>query len=510
MSDLRFFGTDGVRGIGHFQKFLDPVEQFFANRFFGPQLCNNLAISASTIAGPGSIVIGWDRRPVNFLLAESLVSSLSKTGRPILLLGETSTPGLQFCMIENDAKLGIMITASHNPSEETGVKILFEGGRKPTLHEEEEIEGLMFIESELNGKSRVKEMTCDGYIDAIRNDLLDIVALNPSFREPLLVDGSGGWIATWLAEMMSSVGVSSEEVSDRSADINLNSGAGILSEGDKIEWDDCADSNHALLRLVKPSRRGTIIGFCFDGDGDRCLLLASYGEGAQVIGGDGFLRMIFERSHDLGKIAVAATLESNLDIFNKFRGLENSVIDETGIGDRFLQHALIAKRSSYYGVGAEPSGHVILKQKIGGKTAYYGDGVQTMIQFLKLVLHHGENWFNFATDSVYTKISHSIYPSNRSKWDPNGESGQSVISGLGSIFESDFGKYVRNSIDGADGLLYIVVDQIESWSFMIRNSGTEPKTRITIKTSCKEEDKIEFVMSKIVDILEPILLSNSS
>ena len=94
---------------------------------FSKELCSEIVLSASEIADEGAVLVGWDRRPSNpESTAKSAIDSLCRTGRTIILLEETTTPALQYAMLDHDAKLGFLIARSHNPSVDTGLKILFE------------------------------------------------------------------------------------------------------------------------------------------------------------------------------------------------------------------------------------------------------------------------------------------------------------------------------------------------------------------------------------------------
>ena len=507
---MGIFGTDGVRGIGYVDSVADPLHSFNSERLFSKDLCGEIAFSASKVADAGSVVIGWDRRPSNPELAKSAIDSLSKTGRKIMVLGETTTPGLQYAMLAQEAKLGVMITASHNPSEDTGLKILFGNGRKPTVEEESAIENGLFRETEDNGaESEIEHISNDTYIQLIRGMLIDFGRRGLIPDEGFLVDGSGGWISTWLADMISEAGFPCREASDRNAAINLNCGAGSLSEGDVIEWGECRGSNHSLLRMLKPSPRGSVLGFCFDGDGDRCFLISSNGDGALVIGGDGFLRLFSHGCADEKYFSAALTIESALDVSENLRSLGTGRVTETGVGDRWLQHALMGDLETDNVVGAEPSGHVILKHEIDSKTGLWGDGVKTMLEFLRLIESHGQNWSEIASSSTSLNLTYSIHPSNRALWDPDGEPGNLVLDAIIRSLDTRAEGVRRVNVEGESGLLLLRHSGEVEWSFAIRNSGTESKTRVTLRTTGGTQDESERVMAAMIDVLEPMLKSDS-
>tara|TARA_B100000963_G_scaffold361996_1_gene401815 strand:+ start:1147 stop:2673 length:1527 start_codon:yes stop_codon:yes gene_type:complete len=501
---MSIFGTDGIRGIGHVGVVDDPLRYFQDERLFSKQLCGEIAYCASLIAAQGHVLIGWDRRPHNQKIAEHVIECLKGTRQFISVLGETTTPALQFMMLKKDAALGLMITASHNPSEDTGLKILFENGRKPTEGEQILIERQMFTPKK-NPKiqSKVEILSHDNYISSVSDEFRKLADQGILSQSEILVDGSGGWLSTWLAEMISSTGIICHEVSKRAHPINFHCGAGDLSEG-WLSWNDCRASEHSLLKSIKPSARGKILGFCFDGDGDRCYLICSDGAGVLIVGGDGFLRLFSSKCHESGDFVVALTIESALDVSQIFRSLGKGSLIETGVGDRWLQHALINQKGSLK-VGAEPSGHVILEQRCGSKIGLWGDGVRTMLEFLRLIHRSGPEWMDSITNKSSKTISKSIYPSNRDLWSPSDYLGDLVTNTISNSLGIGAEKLNRIEIENEESLLLLKVYDKHEWSISIRNSGTEPKTRITIRTTDIESSTADEVMSQIIFNLEPKL-----
>ena len=503
---MGIFGTDGVRGIGYVDPVDDPLLSFNSERLFSKDLCGEIALSASKVAESGAVLVGWDRRPSNPELAKSVIDSLSNTGRRIMVLEETTTPALQYAMLAQKAKLGVMITASHNPAEDTGVKILFENGRKPTIEEESAIEDGLFCETRSEGgEPEIEKISSDAYIEHIRREIIDLGRKGLIPGGGFLVDGSGGWISTWLADMISETGFPCTEVSDRNVAINLNCGAGSLSEGAVIGWDECKISEHSLLRMLRPSPRGSVLGFCFDGDGDRCFLVCSSGDGACVIGGDGFLRLISHDCTDKKHFSAALTIESALDVSDGLRSLGIGRVTETGVGDRWLQHALMSDIEASCVVGAEPSGHVVLRHRIGRKVGLWGDGINTMLEFLRMIGPHGNEWLDVASSSTSLNVVDSISPSDRSLWNPSGKSGEMAINAIIRSLNTNSEDVIRVEIEGEDSLLLLRHSGEVEWSFAIRNSGTESKTRITIRTTGGSKEKVGRVMATIIDVLKPLL-----
>ena len=501
---MGIFGTDGVRGIGYLGYLKDPYRSFQEKRLFSKQLCGEIAFSATMVSGEGDVLIGWDRRPYNEKIAEHVIECLRGTGRKISILGETTTPALQFIMLKNGATLGLMITASHNPSEDTGVKILFENGRKPTEDEQLSMERIMFQEERKSfGDLDVGPLSTTPYISSVKEAVEKIASRGIFPQNEILIDSSGGWLSTWLADLISSMGVACKEVSERELPINFHCGAGDLSEG-WISWEECAASSHSLLRSVSPSKRGTILGFCFDGDGDRCYLICSEGQGIQIIGGDGFLRLFSMICGDLDDFFLALTIESALDVLRIFKNLGNGRLIQTGVGDRWLQHALIREKSPFK-IGTEPSGHIILEQKCGSKTGLWGDGVSTMLEFLKLIHRSGIEWIESVTGDSSAVVNQSVYPSRRELWDPDGELAEEIKDVICQVSDIAKEELNRVEIEEEQSLLLLNFYNGEEWSVSIRNSGTEPKTRVTIRTTEMGSGLADTLMRQIMSILEPKL-----
>ena len=390
------FGTDGVRGLISEKTILDPILEYFEQGIFSKELCGEIGYCASLISGGGPVMIGYDRRPKNHQIADYLARRLSSGSSEVFLLGETTTPALQYEMTLRKAALGIMITASHNPATDTGVKILFRNGRKPTKEEERRIQSDLFrIVEDESPNQKAMPASCKNYVESISRRIRILVE-NGSFPDnELLIDGSGGWISSWLADLMSSHGVKCKEVGNRNFAINQDSGAGDLAEGE-ISWEDCGKSSHVLLNEIKPVPKGQIIGFCFDGDGDRCYMIYSDGKAAKIVGGDGFVRLFLQSRGKNEDFLISITIESSLDLTNKILAKQNGRIIETGVGDRWLQHALMREEGASR-LGAEPSGHVILEHSIGDEVGLWGDGIMTMFGFLEMARSCGSKWFDCLT-----------------------------------------------------------------------------------------------------------------
>ena len=499
------FGTDGVRGTISERTVSNPMYEYIENRIFSKELCGEIGYWASYVSGKGEVVIGWDRRPTNQKIAEYLAISLGGRCSEVSLLGETTTPALQYEMTLRQAALGIMITASHNPSTDTGMKLLFRNGRKPTKGEEAGIESNMFQVE--RGERLIPDITpssCANYIESVSEKIQSLLQEGAFPKYDLMIDGSGGWISSWLADLMSSQGVKCRELGSRTDPINLNCGAGGLSEG-RISWKECKESQHILLKEIQPVPKGQIIGFCFDGDGDRCYMICSLGDSANIVGGDGFLSLFLQSRNKKEGFVVSVTVESSLDLSKRILAVPNGKIIETGVGDRWLQHALMREDEGILRLGAEPSGHVVLEHSIQDDTGLWGDGILTMFEFLRMIRFCGPEWVDLFYSERGIIMSGSIFPSNRSLWNPAGETGDLARKAISSRFNIDGTQIHELKIEGEDDLLMMRFDDGEDWSVAVRNSGTEEKTRLTIRTTSNDRDKVKLALDDIIHVLRPVL-----
>ena len=501
---MGLFGTDGIRGRIYYQESYNPLEDFIENNFFSNELCSEIAYRSSQLSGEGEIIIGWDRRPLNEEKANSIFNRLVADKRDVVILGETTTPALQYEMTSRGSVLGIMITASHNPSTDTGIKIMFQDGRKPTFEEERKIEATLFVDDYSGDENyNFNSSQCNSYFRWISRKISKSMEENIFPEYEIFIDGSGGWIASWLSNLLASNGIKCKEVSDRKIPINSRSGAGSLKEG-KLSWEECRDSPHLMLSKIEPAPAGTIYGFSFDGDGDRCFLICSDGKCARVVGGDGFTRLYLAGLGDNCDATVCLTIESSLDLSNMIAKKQGLKFVETGVGDRWLQHALIHSPTEK-GLGSEPSGHIVMKHLEGAKGGYWGDGVVTMIEFLDLIRICGDGWIETINPESGFTINRSIFPSMTGLWNPNGETGKRVIDVVSEAIGLHLDDIEIIRIENESSLLFLRFRQKGDWSIAVRNSGTEQKTRLTIRTTTVSDENAELVAEIVNNALQEML-----
>ena len=132
-----------------------------------------------------------------------------------------------------------------------------------------------------------------------------------------------------------------------------------------------------------------------------------------------------------------------------------------------------------------------------------------MLEFLRLIDSHGRDWFEEVSSSTSLNESYSIYPSNRALWNPDGKLGKLVIDAIVKGLATCESGIRRVVVEGEDSLLLLTHSGEAEWSFAIRNSGTESKTRVTVRSSGGDQETARRVMSAVISVLEPVLQTES-
>jgi phosphoglucosamine mutase len=349
------FGTDGIRGV--------------ANRDLTPDLALAIGRAAGHALAPtgGAVVIGRDTRVSGPMLQGALIAGLCSAGVDLWLCGIIPTPGVAWLTIEERARAGAVISASHNPVQDNGIKFFSDEGYKITPEVEEQIEKLM-TESPAElpsgteiGRSmpleRAHERYCDHLMSTLRGDLAGL-------RVVLDCAHGAGWK------------VGPHVFEEAGADLTTMNAE---PDGARINVDCGSTSLGALSERVVAE--GAQLGFALDGDADRVLAVDERGEpvdGDRMLG-LAALRMAGESL--LENDVVVGTVMSNLGFV---RALEAQGIEfiAAPVGDRFVVEAMGESGAI---LGGEQSGHVIF-----GEHATTGDGLLTSLQIAQIVAHSGE------------------------------------------------------------------------------------------------------------------------
>jgi phosphoglucosamine mutase len=363
----RLFGTDGVRGV--------------AGQELTARLALELSAAAATVLGAAVggrarqvAVVGRDPRASGEFLEAAVVAGLASTGVDVLRLGIIPTPGVAFLTGALDAAFGVVISASHNPAADNGIKFFGPGGVKLTNAVEDE------IEAQLNSPrppttdfGRVKDAASEHerYLDYLLSTLPAQPKPQPKPQPgPLaglrvVADCAHGAAYLIAPEALRRAGADVITIGAEPDGLNINAGCGSTSLG-------------ALAAAVV--ELGADAGIAYDGDADRCL--AVDGDG-QPLDGDQILTVLATELKEAGRLAgdaVVVTVMSNQGFYVAMRDAGIEVI-ETPVGDK---HVSAAMRDGGYVLGGEQSGHIIM-----GEHATTGDGVLTSLQLLAAVNRRG-------------------------------------------------------------------------------------------------------------------------
>ncbi|MDC3290308.1 hypothetical protein OAU85_00570 [Candidatus Poseidoniaceae archaeon] len=527
----RLFGTDGIRGkiapaapnekaalaALHEVRNVCPTLMRLVGEALGHLI--------DTLPGEGEhVVIGWDQRPGNKDLVEGITLGLRLAGCTVTHIGVCATPALHYAVLWHKARMGCMMTASHNPATDSGIKVFDSDGFKTSPALEDEISSIAYALSEeerevdqidIQELSRPNKKTAENWAIkhhpewlSTRFTLLqslfgiDEVAC-PFIRQPLLLDCSKGAGSTWLAEWLSKKGIKSKEISHAASELNRDCGAGDFSPTASWTFEQAAQSEHLLLKQLKPAASGTIVGAALDGDGDRCLIVEATEDGYKIIDGDAMADTVAVAGHRQNPTwIVAASIESDLALLSSMSRLSpttNTI--ETAVGDRWLSHALREHLSETDNmpamIGVEDSGHAVLPSPhphSSGSWSLVGDGAGTLISyFLARSVADEKSLMNRGW-----KQRESVKKVNRSLWDGMNQLSDEVEN-LAKIHFEFCGKvtqWQRKRLEGEANLMLIearIDDQLLSLG--IRNSGTQAKISVSLRLEAgMEHEKVSGII----------------
>lgn len=351
----RLFGTDGIRGVANVD--LRPTLAYALGRAAAVQL----------LGGRGAMVVGQDTRRSGDMLVAALVAGGTSAGADVHRLGVCPTPALALVAGSGAFGAGIMVSASHNPAQDNGLKVMDGDGLKLDDREEDELETLIWRAEELASPSNAGlgvAVDARHMLDSYRDHRLELArALRSDLRVALdCANGSGGSVAPRiLAATGASVGVHF----DQPDGTNINLGCG-------------ATAPAALAALVRED--GADVGFCLDGDADRCVAIDERGE---VVDGDQLIGIIALDRLARGALAedtVVLSILSNGGLVAAIEGQGGRVV-RTPVGDKHIHDAMVVSGA---GLGGEKSGHVIVMEH-----SRSGDGIVTALEVLSILARTG-------------------------------------------------------------------------------------------------------------------------
>jgi phosphoglucosamine mutase len=469
----RLFGTDGVRGI--------------AGRDLTARLAMDLAVAGAGVlsgtgpaaAGPSPAgaatdgrapgrrpvaVVGRDPRTSGEFLEAAVVAGLASSGMDVLRLGVIPTPAVAYLTGALDADFGVMLSASHNPAPDNGIKFFARGGRKLPDEAEDEIERRLAAVSSTTGSSpgagrlpelgfgRVSDASGERerYLDHLLSTLPDPAGSRPLAGMKVVVDCAHGAAYEIAPRMLCRAGADVLAIGTEPDGDNINSGCG-------------STSLDALRAAV--IAHGADAGIAHDGDADRCLAVDADG---QVVDGDQILAVLAFALKDAGRLAhdtVVVTVMSNLGLRLALRNAGITVV-ETPVGDRYV---LAAMRDGHFVLGGEQSGHIILLDY-----ATTGDGLLTSLHLLATAARRGRPLSELA--KVMTR-----YPQ--------------VLISVPGVDRS----LVAASPKLADAVGAAAAELGDSGRVLVRPSGTEPVVRVMVEAA--DSGQAQQVAGTLADVV---------
>jgi phosphoglucosamine mutase len=450
----KLFGTDGVRGVANIYPMTAEVAL---------QLGRALAHVIKYGPGRHRIVVGKDTRLSGYLLEYAITAGICSMGVDVLLLGPMPTPGIAFITHSMRADAGVVISASHNPYQDNGIKFFKGDGYKLPDEIEAHIESLLFQREFEETRPTATEIGQAFRIDDARGRYISY--LKSTFPKELELDGLK--IVVDCAHG-ATYRVAPEVLQELGADVIP---IGVRPNGRNINRLCGATHPEGMARLV--ARYQADLGIAFDGDGDRCIVVDHMG---RVVDGDHILAICgldMQRRQTLKRKTVVATVMSNLglEVALKNHGLK---LVRTKVGDRYVLETML---KGGYNLGGEQSGHLVF---LNYSTT--GDGILTALRLLSVMLREQKPLAELA--SVM-----EVYPQ--------------VLLNLKVKERRDLG-----TVPQAQKAIQAAEKRLQGWGrLLVRFSGTEPLLRVMVEG--EKPTEINEVAQELVHTLDMCLNSGS-
>lgn len=443
----KYFGTDGIRGVANEE--LTPELAFKLGRVGGYALTKE-------VENP-KVLIGKDTRISGNMLENALIAGLLSIGAEVMRLGVISTPGVAYLTKANSADLGIMISASHNPVADNGIKFFGPDGFK--LSDEQELEIETLLDSEVD---QLPRPTGEGI--GVASDYFEGAQKYLSFlKESVPNDFEGIHIALDCAHGATS-SIATHLFADLEADLST-----IGSSPNGLNINEGVGSTHPEKLQEFVLEKEADVGLAFDGDGDRLIAVDEKGK---IVDGDQIMFICAKYMNEKGFLhhnTVVSTVMSNLGFY---KALEENEIKSvtTAVGDRYVMEEM---RKNGYNLGGEQSGHIIFLDFIT-----CGDGMLTAIQLVNVMKTTGKSLSELASEmKVYPQVLKNVRVTSKEAVLEN-EAIQTKIAEI----ETELAGFGR---------------------ILVRPSGTEPLVRVMVEAPTAEacEEHAVAVATLIEDLL---------
>ncbi|OOZ35808.1 phosphoglucosamine mutase [Solemya velesiana gill symbiont] len=445
--ERKYFGTDGIRGrVGEGK--------------ITPEFVLKLGWAAGRVLGGeqgGKVLIGKDTRISGYMFESALEAGLVAAGVDIHLLGPMPTPGIAYLTQTLHADAGIVISASHNPHYDNGIKFFSAEGKKLPDEVELAIEAeldkpMTTVESDKLGKAFRVSDAAGRYVEFCKST----IPWTMNFKGlRLVIDCANGATYHIAPHVFSELGAEVITIGAEPDGLNINAGVGSTNEA-------------ALQNAVLEHRAD--LGIAFDGDGDRLIMVDGEGE---VLDGDDILYIIAVSRLDNGGMSgsVVGTQMTNL-------GLELALgklgigLERTDVGDRYIMERLVEKN---WVLGGEPSGHIICLDR-----TTTGDGIVSALQVLAEVFKSGKSLGELRVDvEKFPQLLRNVH------------------LGMASAREVMASEQLQNAVKAVENELG------ENGRVLLRPSGTEPLIRVMIEG--KDGDQVENLTTQLENVVKALV-----
>ena len=444
----KYFGTDGFRGEANVS--LTVEHAYKVGRFLGWYYGKNHE------AGKAKVVIGKDTRRSSYMFEYSLVAGLTASGADVYLLHVTTTPSVSYVARTEDFDCGIMISASHNPFYDNGIKLINDKGEKMREDVIDEIE--KYLDGDMGDIpfATREKIGCTVDYTAGRNRYMGYLMSLAiySFKGMRIgLDAANGSAWSLAKSIFDALGAKTYVINAQPDGTNINT--------------DCGSTHiEGLQELVK--REHLDAGFAFDGDADRCLAVDELGN---VITGDHVLYIYGCYMKDREKLIgnkVVTTVMSNFGLYKAFDavGIE---YEKTAVGDKYVYENM---SQNGYRIGGEQSGHIIFS-----KYATTGDGIITALKMMEVMIAKKKSLSQLAAPLViYPQVLRNIRVTDKTQ--------------------------AQNDPDVKAAVAKAAKELGEDGRVLVRESGTEPLVRVMVEAGSHEvcekhvNDVIEVIKSK--------------
>lgn len=427
---MKYFGTDGFRGLANVGLTVDHA--FKIGRFIGWYY--GLRLDRKT-----KVVIGKDTRRSSYMFENALMAGLVASGADAYALRVTTTPSVSYVVRHGDFDCGIMITASHNPFHDNGIKLIDSGGYKMSPEILEQVES--YIDGELEVPLACGEQIgrAVDYVEGRVRYTEALVESAPFSLEGCRVglDCANGAATPIAPEVFRQLGAEVHVIGDGPNGFNINMACG---------------STHIERLQAFVREEGLDVGFAYDGDADRCIAVDEYGN---VCDGDAIMYVCGAHLAAKGELpdnTVVTTVMSNIGLYKALERLGLS-FETTDVGDKYVSACMTEHG---YGLGGEQSGHVIFSAYSAA-----GDGINTSLRMMQVMVETGKPLSELTEPlTIYPQLLKNIQVADKH-----------------AVMESPVVKEATAAVSTAlegDGRA------------LVRASGTEPLVRVMVEAPTME------------------------